>query len=264
MTDTRSDESTAPDQAAPKTILVIDDFEGTRELFTYILRKEGYTVATAANGAEGLRLAREIRPTAIILDVIMPQMDGWTVLQHLKADPELADIPVLMATVLEEQSKGYVLGAADYLTKPLDRKKLITILDKYLHDRDAGPILIVEDDEGTREITSYALEKEGWQVQEAANGLQALEQVAKQLPQLILLDLVMPDMDGFEFIDELYRKPEWRTIPIVVVTARKLTPEEGRYLNERVERIMQKGTHSRDDLMDTIRALLKSSSDPGA
>jgi len=258
MTDIRSGED------ASKTILVVDDFEGTRELFTHILRKEGYAVATAADGAEGLRLAREIRPTAIILDVIMPRMDGWTVLQHLKTDPELADIPVLMATVLEEQSKGYVLGATDFLTKPLDRKKLVAILDKYLRDREAGPILIVEDDEGTREITSYVLEKEGWQVREAADGLQALKQIAEQRPQLILLDLVMPEMDGFEFIDEFYRKPEWRAIPIVVITARELTPEEGRFLNERVERVMQKGTHSRDDLMDTIRSLVKSSSDPGA
>ena len=263
MTDIHSDEQAGP-ETTPKTVLVVDDFEGTRELFTYILRKEGYNVVTAANGAEGLKLAREIRPTAIILDVIMPEMDGWTVLQHLKGDPELADIPVLMATVLEEQSKGYVLGATDYLTKPLDRKKLVTILDKYLRDREAGPILIVEDDEGTREITSYVLEKEGWQVQEATDGLQALERLIEQRPQLILLDLVMPEMDGFEFIDELYRNPEWRTIPVVVVTARELTPEEGRYLNERVERVMQKGTHSRDDLMDTIRALVKSSSDLGA
>jgi len=241
-------------------VLVIDDDQGARELIGHMLRHEGYEVATAASGAEGLKLAKELHPVSIVLDVIMPDMDGWIVLQRLKGDPELADIPVVMATVMEEQSKGYVLGATDYLTKPLDRGQLAVILGKYLRDKEAGPILVVEDDEGTREITVWALEREDWQVDEAANGREALEKVAAQRPQLILLDLVMPEMDGFEFIDELYKVPEYRSIPIVVVTAQELTPEEGRYLNKHVGQVLQKGGHSHEELMATIRDLMQASS----
>jgi len=241
-------------------VLIIDDDQGARDLIGHMLCHEGYSVVTAAGGAEGLKLAKELRPVSIVLDVIMPDMDGWSVLQQLKSDPELADIPVVMATVMEEQSKGYVLGATDYLTKPLDRGQLATVLEKYLRDKEAGPILVVEDDEGTREITVWALEREDWQVDEAANGRQALEKMAARRPQLILLDLVMPEMDGFEFIDEFFKIPEYRSIPIVVVTAQDLTPEEGRFLSEHVGQVLQKGGHSHEGLMATIRDLLQASS----
>ena len=244
---------------APPKVLIVDDFASSRELIAHMLRRDGFEVLEAEDGPTGLRLAREARPVAIVLDVMMPGMDGWTVLQQLKGDPELASIPVIMATVLEEQSKGYVFGATDYLTKPLDRGALSALLNRYLQDRQAGPILVVEDDQGTREITVWALEREGWQVSEAGNGREALEQLAAQRPQLILLDLVMPEMDGFEFIDHLASTPEWRDIPIVVVTAHELSTDEGRFLQNHVARVLQKGSHGGEELLETIGRLVSRS-----
>jgi adenylate cyclase len=243
-------------------VLVIDDFAGARDLIAFMLKREGFDVLEAEDGPTGLTLAREARPVAIVLDVVMPGMDGWAVLQQLKSDPELAAIPVILATVLEEQSKGYVFGATDYLTKPLNPKALSALLNRYLQDRDAGPVLVVEDDQGTREITAWVLEREGWQVSEASNGREALEQVAAQRPQLILLDLIMPEMDGFEFIDRLCAMPFGREIPIVVVTAHDLNADEGSYLQNHVSQVLQKGAHSREDLLETIGKLVHRSCPP--
>ena len=250
--------STPPDRDLPK-VLVIDDSAGARELIGYMLAREGYEVLEADSGPRGLAMARRHRPVAIILDVIMPEMDGWSVLEYLKTDPELSAIPVIMATVLDDASKGYVFGATDYLTKPLDRRVLVDLVAKHARDRTAGPILVIEDDAGTREITVWMLEREGWRVTEAASARRGLDQVSRERPQLILLDLIMPEMDGFQFIDELYRTPAWRDIPIVVVTAMDITEEQTQYLERRVSRILHKGDHSREDLLGTVATLLRTS-----
>jgi CheY-like chemotaxis protein len=201
-------------------------------------------------------LARELHPTAITLDVMMPGMDGWAVLTALKADAALADIPVIMLTIVDDKNLGYALGAADYLTKPVDRDRLVAILNKY---RGAGPaplVLVVEDDPASREILQRTLEKEGWAVATAENGRVALQRVALQRPALILLDLMMPEMDGFEVVEALRQRDDWRTIPIVVVTAKNLTAEDHSRLNGYVERILQKGAYSREDLLAEIRSLV--------
>jgi CheY-like chemotaxis protein len=192
---------------------------------------------------------------AITLDVMMPGMDGWAVLTALKADSDLADIPVIMLTIVDDKNLGYALGATDYLTKPVDRQRLMVILQKYQCEYSPCPVLIVEDDEATREMMRRLLEKEGWRVAEAENGRIALERLAEQRPDLILLDLMMPEMDGFQFIIAL-RETEWRSIPIVVVTAMELTLEERQQLNGSVERILQKSAYNRDELLQEIRALV--------
>jgi PAS domain S-box-containing protein len=238
------------------TVLVIDDEAGVRELLTRFLKSEGFRVVTAGGGKEGLRLARQLRPTAILLDVIMPGMDGWSVLTNLKGDARVADIPVILLTMLDDRNMGYMLGASEFLTKPIDAQQLTTVLEKYRRARTAAPLLIIEDDLTTRQVLRRALTRQGWAVAEADNGRAGLERVAADRPQLILLDLLMPEMDGFDFLAELRQNEEWRSIPVVVLTAKDLTPEERAFLQGHVERILQKGAHSREELLREVRQVV--------
>ncbi|MFN8457308.1 MAG: response regulator [Anaerolineae bacterium] len=238
------------------TVLVIDDDPTVHDLMRRFLSKEGFWVETAATGEAGLELARQLHPSAITLDVMMPGMDGWMVLSKLKADPALADIPVIMVTMVDDKNLGYALGAADYLTKPIDRNRLTTILGKYQCELAFCSVLLVEDDFATREMMHRTLEKEGWGIVEAENGRVALERVAQNKPDLILLDLMMPEMDGFEFLTTLRQNPEWRTIPVVVITALDLTPEDRLRLNGYVAQILQKEAYTQEALLQEVHDLV--------
>ena len=176
-------------------------------------------------------------------------MDGWTVLAALKADPETAEIPVVMLSILDNQDLGFALGASDYLTKPIDSDRLARVLIKYAGHMTSGRVLIVEDDSDTRETLSRRLQEMGWTVSQACNGRMALEEVRKQRPELILLDLMMPDMDGFEFAEELRRSVAWREIPIVVVSAKDISQEDQRRLTGQVAKILPKGVSSCEELL---------------
>jgi PAS domain S-box-containing protein len=237
-------------------VLVIDDDPVQRDLLDRFLSKEGFCVRAAAGGDAGLRLARQLRPVAITLDVMMPDMDGWSVLAALKADAALCDIPVIMLTMVDDPERGFTLGAADYATKPVDCARLSHILKKYTCPHPPCPVLMVEDDPATRELTRAILEKEGWMVSEAENGRAALVCMERERPSLILLDLMMPEMDGFEFADRVRQHPEWRSIPIVVLTAKDLTAEERRRLNGSVETILRKAGDSRTALLNQVRDLV--------
>ena len=246
----------APVETVPPrvgTVLVIDDEAAVRDLMQRFLSREGFRVVTASSGEEGLRRARELRPDAITLDVMMPGMDGWAVLSALKADPDVASIPVIMLTIVDDRNLGYALGAADYLTKPIDRERLVSVLTQYRRDR---PVLIVDDDAGLRQLLRRMLEPEGYTVLEAENGRVALERLRDSSPGAILLDLMMPEIDGFEFVAEFRRHEAWRGIPIVVVTAKDLSREDRERLNGHVERILQKGMHSRAELLAEVRELV--------
>jgi CheY-like chemotaxis protein len=235
---------------------VIDDEPAVLEFMSRSLTAKGIRVVTAADGEEGLRLAAQFRPAVIFLDVLMPRMDGWSVLSALKADPKLMNIPVIMLTLMNEAEMGYMLGAAEYLTKPIDRDRLVDVLEKY-HAAGAGAqVLIVEDDESTRDVIRRALAKHGWTVAEAENGRAGLEQLARCSPSLILLDLMMPEMDGFEFLEELRKRDEWQAIPIVVLTSKDLTLEERRRLSGNVEKVLQKGAFSREALLREVRKVV--------
>ena len=240
-------------------VLVIDDDPAARELMQRFLRGEGMRIVAAASGEEGLRLARELQPAAITLDVMMPGMDGWAVLSALKADPDLAEIPVTMLTIVEDRGLGYALGAADYLTKPIDRARLLAALRRHCRDREACTALIVEDDPATREAVRRALEHDGWTVTEAENGQAALQQLAAGLPGVILLDLMMPVVDGFELVAELRTRRDWRAIPVVVMTAKDLTDEDRKRLNGSVRAIVQKAGSSCDTFLAEVRDLLAAS-----
>jgi PAS domain S-box-containing protein len=243
-------------EAAPKgasTVLVIDDDPAVQDLMRRFLVKEGFRVECASSGDEGVALAREKHPDAITLDVIMPGMDGWAVLGALKADSEMADIPVIMLTMIDDRSIGYALGANEYLTKPIDRERLLSVLKKHSR-REGGAVMIVDDDASAREMITRMLAKEGLGVIEAANGREALEEVSDRRIDLILLDLMMPEMDGFEFIKELRARGE--RAPVVVVTAKDISAQDRLRLNGQVERILQKGACSREELLAEVREMM--------
>jgi CheY-like chemotaxis protein len=249
--------------AANSAILVIDDEPAARDLVQRVLTKEGYRVETAASGPEGLTLARQIKPAAITLDVMMQGMDGWAVLTVLKADPATADIPVIMVTVVDDKNLGFALGAADYLIKPIEWDKLISVLEKHRRQINSSQILVIEDDPQTREMLRRAAEKHGWQVVEAENGRVGLERISKQVPGVILLDLMMPEMDGFTFMEEFRRRADWRHVPVIVVTAKDLTEDDRRRLSGHVIQILQKGGHSPDELLDEVQRVLDAAAELG-
>ena len=261
-------DSSSPDlDALPetaKTILVIDDDPTVHDLMQRFLTKEGWRVAVASSGDRGLELAKELHPDAITLDVMMPHQDGWSVLCSLKADPELAEIPTIVLTMMDNKPMGMALGASDYMTKPIDRHRLIALLHKYQQRQedsspDQGPvesILIVEDDPATRELLKRVLEHQGWKTFVAENGRRGLEAIAAHPPDLILLDLMMPEMDGFEFLNALKQYPLWRSIPVVVMTAKDITPQEYLQLKGSVQTILQKQGLSFERLCTEIRTMI--------
>jgi len=237
-------------------VLVVDDDSAVRDLITRTFASDKVHVLSAGDGEDGLRLALERRPDLIFLDVLMPKMDGWAVLTRLKADPVTSEIPVVMLTITSNYDMGYLLGASEYLTKPIDRDRLTSIVQKY-RPTEARDVLVVEDDAATREVLRRTLERHGWIVSEAGNGKAALDRVSERMPGLILLDLMMPEMDGFEFLAELRHHEKWQNIPVVVLTSKDLTYEERAILSGKVERILQKGNYTRANLLREVRKIVE-------
>jgi CheY-like chemotaxis protein len=225
-----------------------------RELMVRFLSRQGFRVETASSGREGLERVRQLRPDLITLDVLMPDLDGWSVLMALKGEAELAEIPVVMLTIVDEHNLGYALGAAEYLTKPIDRERLVAVLRKYRCAHPPCSILVVEDHEPTRALLGRLLQREGWEARQARNGQEALAQLEQRRPELILLDLMMPEMDGFQVVEVLRQSQEWRHIPVVVLTAKDLTEEDRKRLNGGVEAILQKRAYTRQELLEEVRA----------
>jgi CheY-like chemotaxis protein len=241
--------------------LVIDDDPAVRDLLARTLEADGFRVLQAADGAEGLRLARERRPDAITLDIMLPEMNGWAVLGELKGDPAVCDTPVVMLSVADADDgpggRGVALGASEYLTKPVDRDRLVRLLRRFCDPAPAGPVLVVEDDPDARDVLCRVLEKEGVAVVTAANGRLALDAMAAgRLPSLVLLDLMMPEMDGFAFAVALRQNPAWEAVPVVVITAKQMTDEDHRRLSGRVAGVLAKGAYDRPDLLALVRRLI--------
>jgi len=248
---------------APATcVLVIDDNAAQRDLMRRFLVKEGFCVRCAASGEEGLRLAREMLPIAITLDVMMPDMNGWSVLKALRSDSILSEIPVIMLTMVDDPERGIALGATDYLTKPVNRQRLSRILKQYSCGSPPCPVLVVEDDPAMRASMRRMLKKNGCRVTEADNGKSALERMAEERPSLIFLDLMMEVMDGFTFVEHVRTHSEWRSIPIVVVTAHDLTAQDRKRLNGSVETILQKAGKSTEELLGQVVDALDNCSVP--
>ncbi len=241
--------------ARATTVLVIDDDPAVHDLMRRSLEKEGYRTESAMDGKAGLELARRLQPAVITLDVMMPRQDGWSVLSALKADPATAAIPVMMVTIVDDKQMGFALGAADYFTKPIDFQRLHQVLGKYRQPAIAQHILVIEDDASTRDMLRRTLEKDGWKVVEAQNGKVGLSLLDQVAPAMILLDLMMPEMDGFEFMEALHRRGDHAGIPVVVITAKDLTEEDRQRLDGGVRRILQKGTVNPREVLKLVRSL---------
>jgi GAF domain-containing protein/DNA-binding response OmpR family regulator len=239
-------------------VLVIDDDAIARELIADHLKSEGFSVVTASGGLEGLKLAKQVRPTAITLDVVMPDLDGWSVLAALREDSELAEIPVIMVTILDEHRRAAALGAAGYLTKPVDRERLRRLLDRFWAPAQPTRVLVVEDDPYQRERMREWIESQHAIVQQAANGKEALERLQESKPDLILLDLMMPEMDGFQVVARLQNEPTWRDIPVIVITALDLDAKDRARLNSGVETVLVKEAFRPAELVDRIRRITQS------
>jgi signal transduction histidine kinase/DNA-binding response OmpR family regulator len=238
------------------TVLVVDDDPAARDLLAANLKGTGYRLVHAASGEEALNLARTIRPDAITLDVMMPKPDGWEVLSALKADAELCDIPVVMVTIMPDRGIGLSLGAVDVLTKPVDRARLTSLLHRLL--RRDGPVLVVEDDAGSREMIRHVVEKMGIESADVVNGSSALAWLADHpSPAIILLDLMMPEMDGFEFLDAFTGHPEWRDIPVIVITAKELTTAERERLMSQAQKVIAKGAFTGIDVAAAVSEVVR-------
>jgi signal transduction histidine kinase/DNA-binding response OmpR family regulator len=238
------------------TILVIDDDRTVRDLMVRMLNREGFRVVTAWGGREGLRLAKELKPSLITLDVIMPELDGWSTLNQIKADPELADIPVILITMIDDRQKAFTLGAADYMVKPIDRERLTHIINRFVCEHPPCKVLVVDDDPAVRDMLRRTFTKEGWEVVEAENGRIGLERLATTKPELIVLDLMMPEVDGFQFLEEVRASDATKHLPVIVLTAKTLTTEDRLRLNGSVEKVLQKGALGIADLERELRVLV--------
>jgi signal transduction histidine kinase/DNA-binding response OmpR family regulator len=238
------------------TVLVIDDDPAVLDVVSSTLAKAGFDVTTASNGEDGMRLARELQPVAITLDIIMPGLDGWHVLTQLKADPETRDIPVVLVTMSQDRSLGLALGATDFVTKPVDRQHLVELIAGYCGADPNPEVLIVEDDADLRSLLARTFAKQGWASREANNGQVALDMMTDRLPQAVLLDLMMPVMDGFQFLATVKADERFKDVPIIVVTAKELDDEDRKRLNGYVAQVLQKGSYTREELLREIRKLV--------
>ena len=245
---------------AADCVLVIDDDATARELIAHNLQVAGFSAVTASGGLEGLKLAKELRPVAITLDVMMPDLDGWSVLAALRQDTELAEIPVIMVTILDEQRRATSLGAAGYLTKPIDQHTLQRMMGRFRTSARPTRILLVEDDALQRELMCEWLVGEQWTVHEASNGREALDLLRTNKPDVILLDLMMPEMDGFEIVAALQEEPLWRDVPVIVITARDLNAKDRQRLNSGVHSVLLKNTFRPTELVERIRQLTRTKS----
>ena len=233
--------------------MVIDDDHLLHDALCPTLQSEGFEVLHAYAGRDGLRLVKETRPVAVTLDIVMPDIDGWSVLKALKADPDTCDIPVILVSMADGREMGFSLGAADFLTKPIDAKRLSSALTRCVEPTDAPDALVVDDDPAPRALLRRMLERGGWRVAEARDGAEGLEAMRRIRPHVVLLDIMMPRMDGFEVLDAVKADPEIRDIPVVAVSAKDFTAEETVRLHNHVAKVLRKGAYERGELLAFVR-----------
>jgi CheY-like chemotaxis protein len=238
------------------TVLVVDDDPTVHEVLSATLAKRGYRVMHARDGAEALDIVRKTPPDIVTLDVMMPKVDGWTVLGRMKSDPALAHIPVIMLTIVDDRNLGWSLGASEYMTKPIDRERLVALVRRFTSRGGEATVLIVDDDAEVRNVISATLRHAGLKTAEAVNGRVALDWLGDNpLPDLVLLDLMMPEMDGFQFLERLRDNPTPIDVPIVVLTAKDLSTEERAYLAERTVLVLGKSAQPITSLGTALAAI---------
>jgi len=239
-----------------KTILVIDDHPHASELIREIIEDAGYQVIAAPDGVQGFAMAQACKPLAITLDIMMPNKDGWQVLYDLKTNPQTRKIPVILVTVVDQKALGYQLGAADYLLKPLNAQDLMASLSR-ITDREQKPrLLVVDDDPNVHDMVSQLLEDSSYQIRSVSDGNQALTAVQTEPPDIILLDLLMPNLDGFGVIEKLRQEPETSQIPIIILSAKSLSPTEADRLDQGIHAIIQKRGLQGEALLQAIEGAM--------
>jgi CheY-like chemotaxis protein len=238
-------------------VLIVDDDPEVIYILRKYLQDDGFEIAVAQDGDTAISQARVLHPFAITLDIMLPGRDGWEVIQELKDDPETADIPIIILSMLDNRQLGYSLGAAEYLVKPVSRKAL---LERLAHLRGASSlqhVLVVEDDLVEQRVLGMLLREAGLEVTAFSSGASALEWLQDHVPDLITLDLMMPGMDGMEVLDEINQRPNLRGVPVLIITAKEIFPEDRARLNSRIAAIIRKGPTQRDFLLEEVRRHLQ-------
>lgn len=249
-----------PNANAP-LVLVVEDDPAAAKLLSIYLMEAGFSVEVAADGDAGFEKAKTLRPALITVDILIPKTDGWELLTRLKADQAMASIPVVVVSIIDERGRGFSLGAADYLLKPVDRDSLVRVIQRVVRsnarDQRGRSVLVIDDDPLILELMEAVLRPEGFEVLKARDGRHGLQIARERNPDLVVLDLLMPEMNGFEVVDEMHGCPETAAIPIVVLTNKSLSREEKDRLNGRIIAIRQKGEFHREDFVAQVRSLLK-------
>jgi CheY-like chemotaxis protein len=240
------------------TVLVVDDDPTVHDLLAATLAKEGHRVLHARDGAEALDILRKTPPDIVTLDVMMPKVDGWSVLGVMKSDPALDHIPVIMITIVDDRNLGYSLGASEFMTKPIDRSRLLSLVQRFAGHEAQARVLIVDDDPDVRDVVRSTLENSGLKTFQAVNGRAAIDWLQSHpAPSLILLDLMMPEMDGFEFLNRIRDDDKLVDVPVVVLSAKELTAEERAFLAERTLLVLSKGAQPIGSLGSALSAIAK-------
>lgn len=250
------DHGTPSPESSLGRVLIVDDEEEARLAAAQIVREEGYDVLMAPNALVGMELARRHKPDVIVLDVIMPERDGWSMLKELKADPELCETPVVLATIVADRDMGLAFGAVEHLIKPIDPDKLIATLDAIAAKR-CKDVLVVDDDAATRNLFRRILTRQGWIVREAADGRGALSQLKSSKPTLMVLDIMMPNVDGFDVLKSVRADEALADLPVIVATSKDLTREELDWLKAHSGEVIRKGDTGRGDLLAALKRQLK-------
>jgi CheY-like chemotaxis protein len=242
-----------------KRILVIDDDPDAVYLLQENLNQQDYAIIGTRNGQDGLRMAREQQPQAILLDIIMPGADGWQILHDLKKDPVTSKIPVILLTIVDKKALGFRLGASAYLLKPLDPVVVRDALNRAIVQGNGQQkhVLVVDDDPNIADMLRQFLPEEEFKLDSAPDGEAGLEAVEANPPDIILLDLVMPRLDGFGFIDRLRANPQTRDLPVIVISSKELTTTESNRLRDSVASVMKKQGFQGEKLVDEINDALK-------
>jgi CheY-like chemotaxis protein len=236
--------------------LVVEDDRNSAELLRVYLERAGYSVAVAHDGVQGLDLARRLEPRAVVLDILLPQLDGWELLARLKSDPATAAIPVVIVSMLDERGAGIALGAAEYLVKPVDREALLRALGRSVAPPgDGRTVVVIDDDPLHLDLVEAVLAPEGWSVIRADGGADGVRLAERERPSVVLLDLLMPEPDGFEVLDLLRAAPSVADVPIVVLTSKELTAADHERLNGRISALARKGTFNPTQLVELVGRL---------
>jgi CheY-like chemotaxis protein len=247
------------DSAAGPLVLVVEDDPGSAELLAYQLNDAGYRTRIARSGTEALTMARELEPAAITLDIVLPGLDGWEVMARLKRDPMTAHIPIVVVSMVDSRELGMALGATDYLVKPVDIKVLVSRLKTFSSQRERLQVLVVDDDDANREWLTQTLEPAGFEVLAAASGKRAIAMARSRRPDLVLLDLVMPEINGFDVVEALRTYETTREMPVLILTAAALSAKDKLELSGQVSEILSRGKVGATVIVDHLRAVAQHS-----